>query len=108
MTPARTETPPLTVIGEIVANVGGDRTRLVDVLVAAQSHFGVLADVTLGEIAAELRIPYVDVVDTASFYAFFARVPHGRCQIHFSKTPISMMKGALEVVRRHDRSPRDT
>jgi len=70
-----------------------------DVLVAAQSDLGSLSDDTLSAISVELKIPYVDVVDTASFYAFFARTPQGRSQIRFSKTPISMMKGALEVVR---------
>jgi [NiFe] hydrogenase diaphorase moiety large subunit len=90
---------PLTVIGQIVANVGGDPTRLMDVLVAAQAHLGSLSDETLNAIAVELKIPYVDAVDTASFYAFFARAPQGRCQIRFSKTPVSMMKGAAEVVR---------
>jgi [NiFe] hydrogenase diaphorase moiety large subunit len=75
-----------------------------DVLVAAQAHLGSLADETLAEIATELKIPYVDVVDTASFYAFFSRAPQGRCQIRFSKTPISMMKGALEVVHAFERA----
>jgi len=75
-----------------------------DVLVGAQSALGFLSDETLGTIATELRIPYVEVVDTASFYAFFTRAPQGRCQIRFSKTPISLMKGALEVVRAFEKA----
>jgi [NiFe] hydrogenase diaphorase moiety large subunit len=99
MTTVRAAAPLVTILGQIAADVGHDPTRLMDVLVAAQSQFGSLSDETLGAIASELKLPYVEVVDTASFYAFFTRAPLGRCQIRFSKTPISMMKGALEVVR---------
>ena len=86
-------------ISKIVADVGNDRTRLMDVIIAAQSQLGYLSDETLGEIASELGMAYVDVLDTASFYAFFSRQPQGRCQIRFSKTPVSLMKGALDVMR---------
>jgi [NiFe] hydrogenase diaphorase moiety large subunit len=98
--PARAASPPpRAVIAEIVASVGGDVTRLMDVLVAVQAQLSFLSDETLNAVAAELKVPYVEVVDTASFYAFFAREPQGRVQIRFSKTPVSMMKGAAEVVR---------
>jgi [NiFe] hydrogenase diaphorase moiety large subunit len=86
-------------ISKIVADVGNDRTRLMDVIIAAQSQLGYVSDETLGEIASELGMAYVDVLDTASFYAFFSRQPQGRCQIRFSKTPVSLMKGALDVMR---------
>ena len=85
-------------VDHIVAAYAGEPTRLMDILIAAQSQFGHLSDATLGEIATALRVHFTDVVDVASFYAFFRRQPHARCEIRFSKTPISLIKGAREVV----------
>ncbi len=96
---AVTETPRNATIVEMVDAVGRDRSRLIDVIVAAQARFGYLSDETLGAIASELAMPYVEVVDAASFYAFFSRAPQGVCQIRLSRTPISLMKGALDVAR---------
>jgi [NiFe] hydrogenase diaphorase moiety large subunit len=89
-------------IGENVA--AADRTRLMDMIIAAQSRLGYLSDETLSAIASEVGIAYVDVVDTASFYAFFSRAPQGRCQIRFSKTPVSLVKGAADVVRAFEKA----
>jgi [NiFe] hydrogenase diaphorase moiety large subunit len=85
-------------IAEIARSVGNDRTRLMDVLIAANGRLGYLSDETLVAIAAELGVHYVEVLDTASFYAFFSRTPQGTHAIRFSRTPISLMKGAAAVV----------
>jgi [NiFe] hydrogenase diaphorase moiety large subunit len=90
--------PASETIADIVRYVGRDRSRLMDILIAAQGRFGSLTDETLLAIAAELDMHYVEVLDTASFYAFFSRTPQGTHAIRFSKTPISMMKGAASVV----------
>jgi [NiFe] hydrogenase diaphorase moiety large subunit len=85
-------------IDRIVLEHGSDRSRLIDVLVAVQGALGSLPDSTLVSIATALALPLVEVVEAASFYAFFSREPQGRCQIRFSKTPISLMHGAAAVV----------
>jgi [NiFe] hydrogenase diaphorase moiety large subunit len=87
------------VISEIIAEIGKDRTRLLDILTAAQTRFGHLSNRTLTAIAATLDIPYVEVADTATFYAFFTREPGISRTVRLSKTPISFMKGAQEVAR---------
>jgi [NiFe] hydrogenase diaphorase moiety large subunit len=80
------------------------RPQLIDVLAAAQARLGYLADETLSAIASELRIPYADVVDAASFYSFFSRVPQAGCRIILSRTPISLMKGAADVAKAFERA----
>jgi len=79
--------------------VGRDKTRLLDVILAVHSRLGHLSEDALLAIASALEMPYVEVVDTASFYAFFSREPQTGCRIRFSRTPISLMKGAAEVMR---------
>jgi [NiFe] hydrogenase diaphorase moiety large subunit len=86
-------------VGDIVEEIGKDRTRLLDVISAAQARLGHLSDRTMNMIASELGIHYVEVADTASFYAFFTREPRTLCTIRLSRTPISLMKGAEDVAR---------
>ena len=90
---------PVAAVAEIVVTVGDDKTRLLDVIAATQSRLGHLSDEALVAIAAALGISYVEVLDTASFYAFFSREPQTTCRIRFSRTPISLMKGAAAVMQ---------
>ena len=76
-----------------------NRTRLLDVLAAEQALHGHLSDDALLAIASELDIAYVEVLDTASFYAFFSRDPQAAHQIRLSRTPVSLMKGAADVMQ---------
>jgi [NiFe] hydrogenase diaphorase moiety large subunit len=78
---------------------GGDRTRLLDTLAAAQARLGTLSDETLSAIAVELGLSYADVVDTASFYTFFSREREAPCRIRLSRSPVSLMMGAADVRR---------
>jgi [NiFe] hydrogenase diaphorase moiety large subunit len=82
-----------------LAAVGGDRTRLLDVLQDAQRQFGHVGDEAVQAIAAGLGMHPVEVEDTLSFYAFLDQMPRGRFRIRLSKTPISLMKGAQQIAR---------
>jgi len=86
-------------IGEIVKSLGADRSRLMDIVQAVQHRLGHLSDETIQAVATGLGIHAVEVEDMVSFYAFLSREPKGRYHIRLSKTPISMMKGALEVAQ---------
>jgi [NiFe] hydrogenase diaphorase moiety large subunit len=90
---------PVAAVGEAVVAVGYDKTRLLDVLAAVHSRLGYLSDDALLVVASGLEMSYVEVLDTASFYAFFSREPQTACRIRFSRTPVSLMKGAAEVKR---------
>jgi [NiFe] hydrogenase diaphorase moiety large subunit len=86
-------------IEAIVTEFAADRTRLMDIVQAAQQRFGWLSDTVVQAVAAALGIHAVEVADMVSFYAFLNRAPKGRFHIRLSKTPISLMKGAAEVAQ---------
>jgi [NiFe] hydrogenase diaphorase moiety large subunit len=81
-----------------------DKTRLLDILAAVHARLGHLSTETLLAVASSLAMPYVEVLDSASFYAFFSRDPQTACRIRFSRTPISLMKGAAEVMQAFERA----
>ncbi len=82
----------------IIRETGGDRTRLLDVLLAVQEQFGFISDNAIRAISTGLHIHPVEVEDTLSFYAFLKRKPKGDFQVRVSKTPVSLMKGARAVM----------
>jgi [NiFe] hydrogenase diaphorase moiety large subunit len=83
----------------IVAEFAAERSRLLDIVEAVQRRWGYVSDDAVRVIAAGLRIHAVEVEDMLSFYAFFDRHPRGRVRIRLSKTPVSLMKGAMDVAR---------
>ncbi len=85
------------VVADAVAVAGGARTRLMDIVQAAQQRLGHLSEETMGAIAERLGIPPVEVADMVSFYAFLNRTPKGRYHIRLSRSPVSLLKGAGEV-----------
>ncbi|WP_020174960.1 NAD(P)H-dependent oxidoreductase subunit E [Methyloferula stellata] len=86
-------------VNEIVMEFAADRSRLMDIALAVQHRLGHISDESIQLIAAGLAIHPVEVEDMVSFYAFLDREPRGRNRIRLSNTPISRMKGALEVAR---------
>ena len=86
-------------IESIVREHGNDRSRLMDVALAVQRQDGFVSDDAVHEMAAALSMQPVEVEDTVSFYSFLNRKPLGRFHIRVSKTPVSLMKGAAEVMR---------
>lgn len=83
----------------IANEFGKDRRRLLAIVHAVQARLGYLSDETVDLLAESLRIHRVEVVDMVSFYAFLNREPKGQVAIRLSKTPISLMQGAQEVVQ---------
>ena len=83
----------------IVNDIGNDRSRLLDIIEAVQKHAGFVSDDAIKAIAVRLGIHAVEIDEVVSFYAFFDRQPRGRFRIRLSRTPISFMKGALDVAR---------
>jgi [NiFe] hydrogenase diaphorase moiety large subunit len=81
-------------VQQFIADVGADRTRLLDVALAVQKRFGYISNEAVGAMARGLGLHAVEVEDTVSFYAFLDRIPRGEFRIRLSQTPISLMKGA--------------
>jgi [NiFe] hydrogenase diaphorase moiety large subunit len=91
-------------VESLVKEFGGDRTRLMDIVLAVQHRFGNVGDEAIQAIATGLGIHPVEVEDMLSFYAFLNREARGRNRIRLSKTPIALMKGAKEVARAFEES----
>jgi len=85
------------VVEGFVKEFGADRSRLMDIVQAAQGRFGYVGVDAVQAMATGLGIHAVEIEDMVSFYAFLDREAHGRNRIRLSKTPISLMKGAGEV-----------
>jgi len=99
MTPQEIQTGRASAPGihTIIDSIGADRTRLLDILQAAQRQLGYVSTEAIQTIAARLGIHAVEVEDTASFYTFLNRAPQGRFHIRLSNTPVSLMQGATAV-----------
>jgi [NiFe] hydrogenase diaphorase moiety large subunit len=91
-------------VDDIVKTFGGDRSRLMDIILFVQNTFGYVSDEAVKAIASCLRIHAVEVEDMVSFYAFFDREPKGRNRIRLSQTPISYMKGAKELANAFEKA----
>jgi [NiFe] hydrogenase diaphorase moiety large subunit len=86
-------------ISDIIKAYGAERSRLMDIALAVQHRFGHISRDSVTIIAAQLGIHPVEVEDMVSFYAFLDQEPRGRNRIRLSNTPISLMKGAMDVAR---------
>jgi len=86
-------------VAGIIKEFAADRIRLMDIALAVQHRFGCIGDDAIHVIADQLGIHAVEVEDMVTFYAFLDREARGRNRIRLSNTPISLMKGAIEVAR---------
>ncbi|MEJ2117845.1 MAG: NAD(P)H-dependent oxidoreductase subunit E, partial [Alphaproteobacteria bacterium] len=81
----------------IVQEFEGDKTRLMDIVLAVHQRYGHIPDAAVEAIASGVNMQAVEVASMISFYAFLNREPKGRFQIRLCKTPMSLMKGAEDV-----------
>ena len=81
-------------VATICRNVGGDRHRLMDVVLAVQANRGCIDSASVDEIASELSVPRVDVASMVSFYSFLSSEPQGEVVIRVSNDVVDLMKGA--------------
>lgn len=86
-----------TTIRSVIQKYGGDETRLMDILLDIQEALGHLSDPTLTRIARCLNISRVDVVQTVSFYHFFAREPRGRFTLYLNDSVVANFNGRAAV-----------
>ncbi len=84
-------------IAASVEAVGGDRTRLLDVVRAVQARFGHVGDDAIGAIAEQLGCNRVEVEGVVGFYHFLNRRPTGRVEIHLSSCVPCLLAGAKAV-----------
>jgi [NiFe] hydrogenase diaphorase moiety large subunit len=85
-----------TIAAEVEA-VGGDRTRLLDVVKGVQARLGQVDSAAIDEIARQLDARRVEVAGVVSFYHFFSEQPQGQVVIHLSDCVPCMLAGAKQV-----------
>lgn len=90
-------------VGEIIAAYDKNPTRLMDILIDAQSEFGYIPDVIVAEISRQLNISTVDIEQTLSFYHFFSSKPTGKYTVYLNNSVIANMMGREEVARTFER-----
>jgi [NiFe] hydrogenase diaphorase moiety large subunit len=82
---------------EITAKYGNGEARLMDILMDTQSALGYISEEAIEVIAEQLKISTADVVQTASFYHFFALEPRGKYSIYLNNSVTSVMFGYHEI-----------
>jgi [NiFe] hydrogenase diaphorase moiety large subunit len=87
------------IIRSVIQKYGGDETRLMDILLDIQQELGHLSDPAITQIARGLNMSRVDVVQTVSFYHFFAREPRGRFTLYLNDSVVANFNGRAEVAR---------
>ncbi|MBN1117691.1 MAG: NAD(P)H-dependent oxidoreductase subunit E [Bacteroidales bacterium] len=78
---------------------GGNKTRLMDILIAIQSEFGHISRESVSQIATELHMSEVDVEQTISFYHFFTLEKTGKYSIYLNNSVVANMMGREEVAK---------
>ncbi|MAE64200.1 MAG: NADH:ubiquinone oxidoreductase [Phycisphaeraceae bacterium] len=84
-------------IREICRTCHDDPTRLLDVLLEAQSRYRCVDDDSIDAIARTLDLPRVTVESAVTFYAFLSREPLGRIVIRLCDDVVDRMHGLAEV-----------
>jgi len=82
---------------KIIEKYHHDKTRLMDILIAIQSEVGYISPEVIADIATELNMSEVDVMQTISFYHFFSMKPTGKFSIYLNNSVVSNMMGRAEV-----------
>lgn len=82
---------------EITAKYGNDEARLMDILMDVQAALGYISQEAIEVIAEQLKISAADVVQTASFYHFFALAPRGKYTIYVNNSVTAVMGGYQEI-----------
>lgn len=84
-------------IKSIVAEVGKDRGRLMDIALKVQDQFGYISEDSMEEIAGALNIPLVEVRDAVTFYSFLHTRPTGKNIVRLTNAAVENMFGAPSV-----------
>jgi len=86
-----------TAVKKIIDKYGKDKTRLMDILIDAQSEIGYIPREVTVQIADDLGMSEVDVDQTISFYHFFSQRPTGKYKIFLNNSAVAHMMGREEV-----------
>jgi [NiFe] hydrogenase diaphorase moiety large subunit len=83
-----------TIVQEVAAQYGNDRTRLMDIARGVHARLGHFSEECIGALAEALDMHRVEVRDMVSFYAFFSRTPRGSHTVYLTNSVVERMNGA--------------
>lgn len=86
-------------VPSICESFGGDRSRVMDIVLEVQDAFGCVDVDAIDTIAKATGAPRVDIESVVSFYSFTNRQPKGRVVIRLCNDVPDVMAGALEVAK---------
>lgn len=84
-------------VKSIVQKYSSDTGRLMDILLDVQEAQGCVTGKAIKEISGLLKIPAVEIEQTASFYHFFSKTPRGRYTVYLNNSVVSGFYGEKEV-----------
>lgn len=85
---------------QVIANAGGDKSRLMFVMQQAQDIYGYLPIEVQQMIADGMDVPLEKVYGVATFYAQFVLVPKGQYHISVCLGTACYVKGAGPIINR--------
>ncbi len=77
------------------------RSRMLDMLYAAQKRYGYLSEEALRHVAEELGLPLKEVCSTASFYSLYHMKPPGQYVIQVCEGLVCSLRGGAEHLVDH-------
>ena len=86
-----------TVVNEICQAHGREAGAMMDIVRQVQARMGRVSEEAIDLIAAQCRVPRVDVAGVVSFYAFLSTAPKGQVVIRVCNDVIDRMAGADRV-----------
>jgi len=87
-------------VAGIVAQHGGDASRMLQILRDIQSLAGWISPVAVDVLSAELAVPRTKIEGVAGFYSFLSLQPRGRYRILFSDNITDRMLGSTALMAR--------
>ncbi len=85
-------------IESVVAQHGGQSTRLMMILRAIQDQYRHIPDAAIGTLAAVLGISRSQIIGVVEFYHFFHRTPRGQYDVLISDSITDRMRGKQELL----------
>jgi len=90
----RFDAPARKWMDELISRHGGDASRLLQILIEVQEHFGHIPPAVAIRLSGALDIPYARIENVASFYSFLHLKPQGEYRVLFSDNITDRMLGS--------------
>ncbi len=91
-------------VKSIVDKYGKNATRLMDIIIEIINEEGYVSNETVAELAKQLNLSKVDVLQTVSFYHFFSQKPMGKYNIYLNESLVSIMMGRAEIAEAFEKA----